>query len=415
MYKNLCELVVNISSYIETAFPWLFLVLCFTMPFAKAVAGPVYVTCFVLFAIQAFFRKEFQTEAKKYYLAVLFYLSIIAISLTYTPDFLEGLGILKQQCMVILGVILIERIQTAKAARRYLYAFAAGGTILALIGAYQGLISNISRPPTLWYPVHGGNLLLISSVVLIALLISETSLVLKSANAIALSIHGLALYLNGTRGTWIALAVVLLLVPFIHGRTSLKRKIIYLLSLLVIAIVACSGNFFHKKIREAKDDLVAYNDSSNSVTSLGGRFEMWKVSGRMFLEHPLLGIGIGGWEKEYKNTMVQRKAPAYLMQFNQTHNIYLDALSTRGLIGIFSLFLLIVCPAYYALKSKETEGVLFRNVLILVAIAFLVSGLTDTLVRIRFVFMSYILVTGLGLAALVRLPMNKDLRGDVKV
>ncbi len=131
---------------------------------------------------------------------------------------------------------------------------------------------------------------------------------------------------------------------------------------------------------------------------------MWKFSGRLFEEHPLLGIGIGGWEKVYKDTMARRKAPAYLMQFNQSHSIYLDAMSTRGLLGIISLLLLTVCPLYFAMKNQDSKLILFRNVVIFATFAFLVSGLTETLVRIRFVFMSYILITGLGLAALVRLP-----------
>jgi O-antigen ligase len=98
----------------------------------------------------------------------------------------------------------------------------------------------------------------------------------------------------------------------------------------------------------------------------------------MFRNNPILGIGIGGWHKELKKMVGQHKAPAFLMQFNQTHSIYLDALSTRGLVGILSLLLLTACPLYYTLKSREPENALFRNVVMLVAIAFMVSGLTDT-------------------------------------
>lgn len=179
--------------------------------------------------------------------------------------------------------------------------------------------------------------------------------------------------------------------------------------LSVITAVVCNGKYFGDKIREAKDDITAYGNASSSTTSLGARFEMWKISGRLFAEHPFLGIGIGGWEKAYKDAMARRKAHAYLMQFNQSHSIYLEAMNTRGLLGLISLLLLTACPVYFAMKNKESELLFFRNVVIFATFAFLISGLTETLVRIRFVLMSYNLVTGLGLAELIRFSKNKDL------
>jgi O-antigen ligase len=353
-----------------------------------------------------FMHKEYLIGARNYYLAILVYLTVIALSLVQSPNYVEGLGVYKQQCIVLLTVILIERVTSAEAARRYLYAYAAGGTVLATTGVCQGLFLSVKRPPDLWYYVHGGNLLLMSVIVLIALFVSEKSLSLKVLNIIMLGVHGVALYLNGTRGVWVALAVVLLLVPFIQLSLSMKKKLAYLMSLAMIVMVACNVNYFQNRIRQAKDDITAYS-SSNRETSLGGRFDMWKASGQMFKDHPFLGVGAGAWQIELRKMVAQKKAPLFIQQFNQSHSIYFDALSTRGLLGLGSLLLLIGCPIYYALKNREAESALFRNVVILIAVAFLVSGLTDTLVRIRFVFMSYTAITGLGLAALIRLRGNE--------
>jgi O-antigen ligase len=401
MSYSVSDIITNTSSYIERYFPYIFLVLCFTIPFAKAVSGPLYVACIVLFAMQLFVRKEYVIGARKYYLVVLGYLIVIALSFTFGSNFVKGVGFYKQQCIVLLAVILIERVTSKGAARLYLYAYAAGGTVLASIGVYQGLYLNLERPPDLWYQVHAGNLLLMSAVVLIALFVSESSLYWKILDMIMLGIHGVALYLNGTRGVWIALAVVLLLLPFIQISLSTRRKLAYLLSLTIIAIVACNVNYFKDRISQAKHDIIAYK-SSNSDTSLGARFEMWKASGQMFKNHPVFGVGAGAWEKELSKMVDNHEAPAFIEQFNQPHSIYMHALSTRGALGLLSLMLLVTCPVYYAIINRNAESALFRNVVILIAVAFLVAGLTDTLVRIRFVFMSYTAITGLGLAALFR-------------
>jgi O-antigen ligase len=379
----------------------LFLILSFTIPLVKGVPGIVHVALIILFVVQMSYRKEYKIEARKYYIAILLFLSVSAMSLIYSSDIVDGLHIFKGQCLLLIGVILIERVSTADSARRYLYAYAVGGTVLACIGAYQGLFLKEFRPPNInnFHPVWAGNLMMISTVVLLALIISERSFLLKVLNALMLTVNGVALYFNGTRGVWLALIAVLFLAPFFQRSIGIKRRLIYILSLTVIAMIACNVNYFHSRISEAKGDINTYN-SSTANTSLGGRFEMWKVSATMFKKHPIFGIGTGSWKSELKTMIGQHKAPEFISIYGQTHNIYLDALSTRGLLGFVALLLLLACPVYYAWKRCEPENTLFRNVVIFLAIAFFVSGLSETIVLLRLVFMSYVFITGLGLAVL---------------
>lgn len=396
--------ITSMDYYIEKVFPYLFLILAFTIPIVIGVPGIVHVAIVIMFVVQVFYRKEYRIEARKYYIAILLFISVTAMSLVYSSDLVDGLHILKGQCLLLIGVILIERVSTADSARRYLNAYAAGGTVLACIGTYQGLFLNEYRPPNInnFHPVWAGNLVMISTVVLLALIISERSSGLKVLYALALCVNGAVLYFNGTRGVWIALIVIFFLAPFIQYNITIKRRLIYLLALTFIAMVACNINYFHSRINEAKGDINTYKSTTTSNTSLGGRFEMWKASTTMFKKHPFFGIGTGSWKNELNKMIEQHKSPEFITIYGQTHNIYLDALSTRGLIGFVALLLVLTCPMYYAWKRREPENILFRNVVIFVTIAFLVSGLSETVVLLRLVFMSYVLVTGIGLAVLIR-------------
>jgi O-antigen ligase len=407
--------VKAVDHYINKIFPYLFITLSFTIPLVKGVPGIVHVLLISLFGIQMSYRWDFRTEGRKYYLAVLFFLGVSAISLINSYDPVDGFHLVKKQCLLLIGVILIERVSSTETARRCLYAYAAGGTGLACIGAYQGFFLNEYRPPHVndYHPVWAGNLMMISFVVLLALIIGEKSYKLKILNVFMLMISGIALYFNGTRGVWVALLAVLFIAPFVQHGISVKKKLLYLLSLALIAIIACNTNHFHTRIGEAKADIEAYK-SSISNTSLGERFEMWKASVSMFKQSPIIGIGIGSWKKELKAMIRRHKATPSIGIYGQTHNIYLDALSTRGLVGLVSLLLLLICPLYYAFKKREPEYVLYRNVVIFVAIAFMVSGLSETVVVLRLVFMSYILITGLGLAVLMS-SSPKMIKGSAKI
>lgn len=393
----------HLDSIVEKFFPYLFLVLCFTAPFANNVAGQAYLICLVLFVIQMFSRREYQLEARTYYLVALIYLAVILLSLTYTSDIEEGFRHFKQQCKLLIGVILIERVSSSGAARRYLYAFAAGGTVLAGIAIYQGLFLKVFRPPDLYHPIHGGSILLMAIVVLISLLFGERDLLAKTAVVAMLAINGAAIYLNGSRGVWFALAAVIVSIPFVFFTSGIRQKILFLVLLFLFPalLVICKGNILYDRLNEARNDFLSYK-SSNSDTSLGARLEMWKASATMFRENQILGIGTGAWDKE-KNTMItQGRVPGFLKQYTQPHSIYIDALATKGMIGLLSLLLMVLYPVYFALKSKEPQVRVFRNIVLLLVIGFSVSGLTDTIIRFRFVVMSYNLVLGLGLAMLVR-------------
>jgi O-antigen ligase len=323
---------------------------------------------------------------------LLVYIATMAFSLIYTSDFVNGLVRLKKQMALAMILILIETVSSPLHARNCLRAFSFGGAVLACIGIYQGLAMHIDRPPTLWYPVHAGQLLMFSATV---------SPLLKFAQLFIFIVLIFALYLNGTRGAWVAVAVVLFVVPFILKNSTPVKIALYAAILLVAAVLLFHSPYGKKKLTEAVNDVHLYQ-RSQSETSLGFRFEMWKASAKIFMNNPILGVGIGGWEKEMRSLVERGQAPPFLLQFNQTHNIYFDALSTRGVIGLLAFMALLIYPVMYAWNQRGEQVELFRNIVIFTGIAFMVAGLTDTLTYIRWSFISYIGLTGVGLALLFR-------------
>ena len=399
----------SVDTIILILMPLFLYVFFFCIPIVKGVAGPVYVWYCLLYGVHLILRKEkkYIQEPHLYYILLLPYFILAALSLTYTSDIEKGLKILKTHVGLIMIPVLIETVSNSDRAKQYLYAYAGGGTVLAIIAIYQGLIMHINRPPTFLHPVHEGHLLMFPAVISFALLISEIRLSRRLLPLIFFILQGFALYLNGTRGAWMGLGAVIIAAPFLIRGVTILKRLLYCAMLVLAVLVILFSPYGQRKLYQAIDDVKLlqrsqYVSSEGALTSLGGRSEMWKASMSMFLKHPVIGVGIGDWEKELGILIDRKEAPVLLREFNQTHNIFLDALSTRGIIGLSSFIVILVYPLVYAWKRRSKTKDLFCYTVIFAGIAFMVTGLSDTLVYIRWSFLSYIALTGVGLALLVR-------------
>lgn len=391
----------RILAFIDAALPVSIFILFFTNPFAKVVASITTSVCLILFLIRFFLLKDIrlQERAMTYYVIMFIYFATLAVSIAYSPDSFDGLRRFFSQTKILMALILIETVRSHSDARKYLYTGAAGGSILAFLTLYEGIIKHLERPPAMWNPVHGGNILMFSAVVVIMLLIYEEKPLNKVLFAVLLVVHGVALYLNGTRGAWFAMGSMMAALPFFVSNLKITGKIAYLGGLLCLVVVLFLTPFGKAKIQYTIEDI---RQSANVKTdrSYGGRYEMWLASSRMFMEQPVLGVGLGGWQTSLKEMVARKEVSRAVLEYNQAHSIYLDVLSTRGIIGFAAFIGLVGYPAYIAWNSKEHSKELYRTLVLVTTIGLLIAGLTDTLVYIRGVFMSYILLAGLGLSAL---------------
>ncbi|RII27571.1 MAG: hypothetical protein CXR31_04850 [Geobacter sp.] len=387
----------RLIGWIEKSYPALFILFAFSVSFIKPVAVGSMVLLLAFFPLQILLGGKLHRDNRWYTLSVLQYLFVIALSLIYTYDMDFGFRAIRFCSIAMVSVILAEKLPSRDMAQRILHSYAVGGSVLSLIIIHEGVVKHIVRPAYIWMGVHAGNLLLLSLVTLVSLLLGADSARRKVLYVVAIVVHLFAFYLNGSRGAWIAFAVILACIPFVALEIRAFWKVSYFAVLLLAMMLVTRGTYFQTKLHEAVTDVSQYKDGI-SETSLGGRFEMWKASGRMFREHPLVGVGAGDWVDEFQKTARQSKSSAFLMQFNQPHSIYLEALSTRGLMGFASLLMFICYPAVYVWRRKRPETAVFRNLVLFTVFVMLISGLTDTLTNVRFVFMAYCILIGVGMS-----------------
>ena len=188
---------------------------------------------------------------------------------------------------------------------------------------------------------------------------------------IALAGGLVAAFLAGSRGAWVAAAV---LAVWIFGR---KRP--WMGAALAVAFVVASFgvDMLAARWSAGYSDLVLYNNG-NADTSLGSRIQLWHAALAAFASHPLVGIGPEGLRDFFLAREAQGQLSRYAVQFGHAHNEWLQALATGGLVQGLAMAAAFWFPwrRFRAATSRRDSPAARAGEA--VVLGFFVLGLSDT-------------------------------------
>jgi len=157
--------------------------------------------------------------------------------------------------------------------------------------------------------------------------ISEKNRTLKLTLLVIMVVIFMALISTVSRGGIVGLGGMLLIALF-----KSKRKIITIIA--ICAAIILFINFMPQNLRErftkTQVSVQAYGTGDGDIDSTTRRYYLVQAGWRIFLEHPLFGIGVGNYYYENRNY-----APVHP---GRAHNMYIEIMAELGIIGIF-LFL----------------------------------------------------------------------------
>jgi len=156
----------------------------------------------------------------------------------------------------------------------------------------------------------------------------------------------------------------------ILGQKHLSK--IVLGALVVILILSLSSTVRYRT-RLIVDDVREYYQG-NKRTSIGERLYMWDRATRIFLKHPIIGVGTGGIKKALTTHNLVEEG-LYHSHFVQPHNSFLYIASSYGIVGLFLLlwlFVVFMRKGWYARKTIAGFSVLSFGAVLLI------GSLTDT-------------------------------------
>lgn len=143
-------------------------------------------------------------------------------------------------------------------------------------------------------------------------------------------------------GVWIAYPVLLLVFVLVMlNKYPLRFRVMAVGGLLSLLALSLLHPVVKQRVDMTQKNIQMYmaeTDVNNwkMRTSIGTRFQMWKAGWQIFLENPLTGVGLGGYDMAAREGKEEYGVGPSAFWFYHPHNQYISALSTRGLPALFS-------------------------------------------------------------------------------
>lgn len=189
--------------------------------------------------------------------------------------------------------------------------------------------------------------------------------------------------LSGSRGVWLAMPFLLLLVLAMVARTWNWRQrsalVLGVLALLVVAYVWPLTGVAARLAALWQDVAVMLDGRATGTVLL--RLHLWDTAWDIFLRHPLLGVGLGGFGVEVTTQVLNDVLPPAYLNYTHPYNEYLSVLATRGLLGLLSLLLLFGIPLKHFFWAARHRDATLRQLAysgIVLITGFMIYACTDS-------------------------------------
>lgn len=176
-----------------------------------------------------------------------------------------------------------------------------------------------------------------------------------------------AIIFENTRIVWVSLFIVFFIIIFL----SINKKI-YLLLIFSLLIIT-SYNIFQISPNSI-NRLQTISSTNSNVQQNYERILMWHSTLNMFIEHPITGIGIGNYHKEYVS---HYRSPLSKEDTWHPHNVLLSMLAQSGLIGTIGYLLLFIYLYYKSISNYIKDKNIIDLTFLSSLLAFSLNGLTD--------------------------------------
>ena len=165
-----------------------------------------------------------------------------------------------------------------------------------------------------------------------------------------------ASFYSFTRGSWIALPPIALLIGGLYIKKKQRWKEAVMGVLLMLMVVTGGGYLLGAKnhVERTYKSTMMYFDGRSS-TSLGLRFEMFRSAVHLAVKSPVTGVGVGRYKTELDKLVDESKDTLGInpkvKYYDNPHNEYFLALAERGVVGLILFLGVLLLPSYAFYKQ----------------------------------------------------------------
>lgn len=315
-------------------------------------------------------KPQINDRFKGYYIAYGLFLFGMFLSAIFSGDLWKGvrtwadLWIWRWMPFVIVTIIISEFARAKK-----ILLFAIAGVLIGITTLiYQGYMGIHRAAGFFGHPMTFAGYLCVFLPVLLVCFFERNLLgKFRYISGIAFVMGSIALFFNGTRGAWLAIAPVVL---FIISYYMLQNKKYFVLGL--VFIITSSGILLNN------DRFLERISSVTNMTTVGSNTErllMWKSAYNMFMDHPVLGVGLGQYKDNYQKKYILPEARE--PNLTHAHSNYMQMLAENGVIGFCSFIVFIGYVIIKNIKDFINTKCPYSLIITTSTVALMLQGITE--------------------------------------
>ena len=256
-------------------------------------------------------------------------------------------------------------------------------------------------------PITFGNAALLLSVLSVATYpFIKSKCGFKWAGLVVIPASSLAAYaslLAGTRGGWISLPFLVIVLIFGGSkRLPLYKILVYLLVLLSFSVIYTEIDSVAARVDQAWNELAHMVESGEfSRGSVGDRLQMWWAAGLLFGDAPIRGVGLGNYQDAKQTLIEQGIIASSISRYGYAHSEPFHYLAEMGLMGVLPLLVFYFSSFWLVLKHFQFN----RNIAIM-AMLVVVLRFDIGLTQVQFVYHYTTLMYAMMFAVLAAFMCN---------
>jgi O-antigen ligase len=327
------------------------------------------------FAIEAYRGKHHIGWRSPFTIPAALFLVAGAISVVISPEQVKGLGLYRAYLIepIAFYFVIGHVVSDIRRAHMVLAGLAAGATIAGLANAF--VILNAIRhhtlnlalpPPVVIYNTANAVALYLVPLIGIAasMVLYERERRVRILSAVFLATALAATFLSLSRGGYLALAVMALILAIVNRYRWYLLPAVAFVGAAMSRIPPIASRLAHE---------FNLNDPNNTFLS---REELWQVTLRMLRDHPILGTGMFGFAKNIQ----PYRGGIYEENLIYPHNIALNIWTETGLLGAISFGWLLVQTFRISWRGWTSGPLPWRAIqlgIVLAMTAIVVHGMVD--------------------------------------
>ena len=378
---------MNIIKKISLIFLTVFL---FVVPFDF----PIFNIFLFVFIVGVLINKDFYKKIKEnafarqeciFFIVSLLYVIWCCISLLWSENYIRGLELIGRYTLLIIFPLFLILAKVGGIIKRLdclFWCFVCGvfvSSFFCLVWSYQDCwhetsdgeifyFDTYNRDISFWESTSGGfsyfsydqlshfinpayYSLYFSMVVLFFLerLKTEKKYILKLLLIIGIIYSSVFVYLLQNRGNMVALISIFILYVIL----SLKKRValFFCVGIIVFGLFGAVHNNGRLSVFSNVMNIVSTEDSQEMYQKLeetNDRIIIWRNALQVIKENPILGVGIGDTDTELEKQYQKNN-----LDFEYgTHNQYIYAQLSMGIVGLFLLLAMLLVPFYYGIKNR---------------------------------------------------------------